>query len=71
MAYKIEVNIASLPKGEVVGIANNLIAVENGSSAEMDEETASLFKEQTGKTLSEAFKDNKEVKVSVVKGGDD
>lgn len=71
MAYKIEVNIASLPKGEVVGVANNLAAVENGSSAEVDEETANLFKEQTGTTLSEAFKGSKEIKVSVVKGGDD
>jgi hypothetical protein len=71
MAYKIEVNIASLPKGELVSVANNLAAVENGGSAEMDEETASLFKEQTGTTLGEAFKENKEIKVSVVKGGDD
>ena len=71
MAYKIEVNIASLAKGEVVSVANNLAAVENGSSATMSDETADLFKAETGKTVAEAFKDNKEIKVSVVKGGDD
>lgn len=71
MAYKIEVNIASLPKGEEIGVANNLAVVPNGGSTEVDEETASLFKEQTGTTLGEAFKNSKEIKVSVVKGGDD
>ncbi len=71
MAYKIEVNIPHLVKGEEVGVASNLVAVPNGGSAEVSEETASEFKEITGMTLSEAFKNSKEIKVSVVKGGDD
>lgn len=71
MAYKLEANVASLPKGEELGVANNLAVVKNGDSVEIDEETANLFKEQTGTTLGEAFKNSKEFKVSVVKGGDD
>jgi hypothetical protein len=70
MAYKIEVNDPSTPKGEIVGVANNLVAVPNGGSAEMSDEDAAAFKEQTGMTVSEAFKDSETVKVSGSKGGD-
>ena len=71
MAYKLEANISTIQKGELVGVANNLVAVENGSSVEVSDEIAAQFKEETGQTLGEAFKNSKEIKVSVVKGGDD
>lgn len=70
MSYKVEANFESLPKGELVGLGFG-IAVENGSSVEIDDETADLFKAETGKTVHEYFQRNKEVNVtSTRKGGD-
>lgn len=71
MGYKIEADFEQMEKGVEVGIGFG-IAVKNGSSVEIDDETADLFKEETGKTVHEYFSKNKALKVTTSgsKGGD-
>jgi len=74
MGYKIEADFEQAEKGAIIGIGFGL-AVENGGSVEVDDETAALFKEETGKTVHEYFQKSKTIKVTTVaskeKGGDD
>jgi hypothetical protein len=66
MAFRIEANVKSLPKGYELGIANNLVAVENGGSVEVDNDTAKAFEEATGVTLAEAYKKSADFKVTKI-----
>jgi hypothetical protein len=69
---KVSVNHPHLPKGEPVAILGNLIAVPNGESAEVDDETAALFKEQNEITVEKALSTSEIVTVSTSsnKGGE-
>lgn len=64
MAHTLSVNIESLPEGEVLGVANNLVAIENGGSAEMSDDAVAQFEAETGMTVEDAFKDDVVVNVS-------
>lgn len=68
MGYKIEASDDQAEKGAMMSIGFGL-AVENGSSLEVDDDTAALFKEETGKTIHEYFQKSKTVKVTATKGG--
>jgi hypothetical protein len=74
VGYKIEADFEHLEKDELVGLGPG-IAVKNGGSVEVDDETAAIFKEQIGKTITEYFADSDNVKTSTTStkkgGGDD
>lgn len=72
MGYKIEAEFEQAPKGDLMSIGFGL-AIENGGTLEVDDETAALFKEETGKTVLEYFSKSENVKVTATqkKGGDD
>jgi hypothetical protein len=67
---KIELNDPSAAKGKQFYV-NDLGSLENGKAVEFSDEEVAVFELAQGRSIKEAFAANPNIKLSVVKGGDD